>query len=114
MVPRNRDTTYAASTTNMYFLGIDAGGSKTECVVGDEAAVLGRATAPSCKLQAVGDDAARAALEQGIRQACAAAAIAPEALAAVCLRIAGVSRSDVEPRLRAMLGAITPAAVTIV
>src|SRR5205085_3362754 len=68
----------------------------------------------SCKLQAVGDDAARAALEQGIRQACAAAAIAPEALAAVCLGIAGVSRSDVEPRLRAMLSAITPAAVTIV
>src|SRR5438270_6145589 len=98
----------------MYFLGMDAGGSKTECAVGDESTVLGRATAPSCKIQAVGEERARVACQQGVREACAAAGIVPTELTAVCVGIAGVSRSDIAARLRAMIAEVTPARVTIV
>ncbi len=98
----------------MYFLGIDAGGSKTECAVGDEAAVLGRATAASCKIQTVGEERARAALEHGIRAACADAGIEPSTLARVCIGVAGVSSSDIAPKLRTMIAGITPAQVDVV
>src|SRR5216684_4483782 len=97
-----------------FFLGIDGGGSKTTFAVGDESVILGRAAAPSCKIQSVGEEAARAALERGIAGACTAAKISPQDLARVCIGVAGVSRADIADKLRAILAAITPAAVEVV
>jgi hypothetical protein len=37
-----------------FFLGIDGGGTKTRCVVGDEKSVLGAGTSSSSKVQRVG------------------------------------------------------------
>ena len=48
-----------------FFLGIDGGGSKTECMVGNETAVLGWAGSSSSKIARVGEEAAGAALREG-------------------------------------------------
>jgi len=97
-----------------FFLGIDGGGSKTTFAVGDESAILGRSSAPSCKIQSVGEEAARAALQRGIAGACTAAKISPQDISRACIGVAGVSRADIADKLRAMIATITPAAVEVV
>ena len=74
-----------------FYLGVDAGGSQTECAVGDDQAILGRSTATSCKVQKVGEDAARKALQQGVREACPKAGIKPQQLTHSCIGVAGAS-----------------------
>src|SRR5581483_1442244 len=78
-----------------YFIGIDGGGSKTECVLGDETRVLGRATTGSCKLQVVGEAAARGAIYEAMGKASAKWNVHPEQISGVCVGISGISRSDV-------------------
>lgn len=73
------------------YLGVDAGGSKTECAVGDDHAILGRSIATSCKVQKAGEDPARKALHQGIREACEKAGTTPQQLTNSCIGIAGAS-----------------------
>jgi N-acetylglucosamine kinase-like BadF-type ATPase len=74
-----------------FYLGVDAGGSKTECAVGDDHAVLGRATAASSKAQKVGQDAARLAIHAAIQQACQKAGVSPQQITRTCVGIAGAS-----------------------
>ncbi len=74
-----------------FFLGIDCGGTKTECAVGDESKVLGRATAATAKLARVSQDEARANLRTAIEQACAAADVQPAAIARTCFGLSGGS-----------------------
>ncbi len=97
-----------------YFLGIDGGGSKTEAALGDEQRVFARVTGGSCKVQAVGEERARAALQQVVRDACSSAGTAPERLARVVIGISGLSRSDIAALLRSYVGEVTPAAVEVV
>ena len=97
-----------------YFLGIDGGGSKTECVLGDEARVLGRAVGPSAKIQVVGRRAARAALLAAVRRACADAGIRPRQIARACIGLAGVSRADIAPAIRNILGEVLRCPVEVV
>src|SRR4051812_19793274 len=78
-----------------YYVGVDAGGTKTECAVGDDHATLGRSTAASCKIQRVGETAARAALLDAIRRACDAAAVSPADVSHTCIGIAGASDPQV-------------------
>ena len=98
----------------MYFLGIDAGGTKTTCAVGDEQQTLARVEAPSCKIQRVGEANARTALQQGTTEACAKAGITPQQLAAVCIGASGISQKDIADKLRTILASVTPAAVEAV
>jgi N-acetylglucosamine kinase-like BadF-type ATPase len=72
-----------------YFLGIDAGGTKTECVVGDATRILGRSTEGTVKIKKVG--AATAAVEL----ACTEAKIPPRNLARTCIGISGSSIPEV-------------------
>lgn len=74
-----------------YYVGVDAGGTKTECAVGDDHAILGRSTAASCKVQRVGEAAARAALHNAIRRACTAAFVSPQDISRTVVGIAGAS-----------------------
>ena len=77
-----------------YYVGVDAGGTKTECAVGDDHSILGRSTAASCKVQRVGEAAARAALHDSITRACEAAGVSPRNVACTCLGIAGASDTE--------------------
>jgi glucosamine kinase len=76
-----------------FFLGIDGGGSKTECMVGDETSVLGWASASSSKIARVGEEAAGAALRDGIERACAAAGMAASQIQRTCIGVSGASQA---------------------
>jgi glucosamine kinase len=78
-----------------YYLGIDGGGSKTTCVVGDEVSLLAKVTAGPCNITRVGEDRACEALQKAIREACAAAQIAPQQVQRACIGAAGAGREDV-------------------
>lgn len=83
-----------------FFVGIDAGGTSTRCVVGDERRVLGKANETSSKLTRVGPEEGRRALQSVIRQACAAARVDPRQVAHTCIGTAGASRADVVEAVR--------------
>jgi N-acetylglucosamine kinase-like BadF-type ATPase len=97
-----------------YFLGIDAGGSKTDCAVGDDAVVLGRALGSSSKIQRVGEHDARAALHSTILQACHLAEIQPRKIRRVCIGIAGLSHPDIAGKIREMIAEIVPGEIEVV
>jgi glucosamine kinase len=84
------------------FLGIDGGGSKTSCVIGDEACVLGWGTAGGSNVVRVGEGRAREALSTAIGQACAAAHVAPSEISRTCIGVAGAAR----PQVREVLGRV--------
>jgi glucosamine kinase len=76
------------------YLGIDAGGTKTDCAVSNGAELLGQATGASCKLARVGKERGRENLQSVIRQACEVAQIAPDELEHVCIGMAGASLAE--------------------
>jgi len=96
-----------------FFLGIDGGGTKTDCAVGDEVSRLGRADAGSCKIFRVGREAARQNLLQAVERACDSAKVGPRRLDAVCIGISGESIPEVVEWTRATLAEVTPAAVQV-
>lgn len=96
------------------FVGIDGGGTKTDCVVGDDASVLGRATAEACKVQKVGEEAARVALQTAIRRACAMSAADIGQVRSTCIGIAGAGRPDIVETVRTLVAGIVPGVVEVV
>jgi N-acetylglucosamine kinase-like BadF-type ATPase len=85
-----------------YFLGIDGGGTKTSCLVGDETNILGRATSGGSNIVPVGEANAREALAQVIRKACQAANITPEQIEHVCIGTAGAGAPKIATIIRSM------------
>jgi len=77
-----------------YYLGIDGGGSKTTCAVGDEVSLLAKVTAGPSNITRVGEARAREALHKAIREACAAARIAPQRVQRACIGAAGAAREE--------------------
>jgi N-acetylglucosamine kinase-like BadF-type ATPase len=73
------------------YLGIDAGGTKTECAVSNGAELLGQAVAGSCKLARVSAAQALENLHRAIVDACAAAQVTPGDVKNVCIGLAGAS-----------------------
>ena len=74
-----------------FFLGIDGGGTKTECVIGDEKRVLGKSVGSTIKIKKIGEDAAGKALEAAIGEACRSANITQREITRTCVGIAGSS-----------------------
>ncbi len=73
------------------YLGIDAGGTKTDCAVSNGAELLGQVTGASCKLARVGEKKARENLHAMIRRVADAARVLPEDVQHVCIGMAGAS-----------------------
>lgn len=75
-----------------YVLGIDAGGTKTVCLLADEQGnIVGEARAGGANLQAAGELEVEKVLHRVMEEALGSRAIVP---AAICLGIAGVDRPD--------------------
>ena len=74
-----------------YYLGIDAGGTKTESAVSNGAELLGQATSGSCKILRVGEEQARLNLRQAVLEACEAAKVRPAEIIQACIGISGAS-----------------------
>src|SRR5712675_2148641 len=73
------------------FLAIDAGGTKTRCLLADESHVLGRATTGSVKLMRVGEAEASARLQTMLTEVSLAAGVALSDVTQTCIGIAGVT-----------------------
>src|SRR5215210_7446922 len=85
----------------MHVLGIDAGGTKTVCLLADEQGVIvAEARGPGANLHAAGELAVEKVLHELMEQAIGDRAIA---LSAICLGIAGVDRDDEARTVRAIM-----------
>ena len=73
------------------YMGIDAGGTKTDCAIGNGTALLGEATGESCKVAQVGEEQARRALQEIIRRTCKTANVSPNDIEQLCIGISGAS-----------------------
>lgn len=76
------------------YLGIDAGGTKTDCAVSNGAELLGQASGESCKLSRVGRVKARENLQSVVQRACEAARVLVRDVQHVCIGMAGASLPD--------------------
>jgi len=86
-----------------FFLGIDGGGSKTSCLIGDEISVLASGTSKGSNVIRVGEAAARQALHDAIRQACVSANITPAQIQRACVGLAGAARPEVRNPVHRMI-----------
>jgi N-acetylglucosamine kinase-like BadF-type ATPase len=78
------------------FVGIDGGGTKTACAVGDEMRVIAIAEAGGSNLIRSGEAHARVSLLDAIDKACAEAGITPAGVCGACIGAAGAGRSEVK------------------
>lgn len=97
-----------------YYLGIDGGGTKTTCAVGDATNLLATATAGASNVVRVGEAQARASLHQSVRQACAAAGISPEQIAHTCVGGSGAAHPELASTVREFLAEILLTPIEVV
>src|SRR6266852_7392629 len=81
------------------FLGIDGGGSKTSCLIGDETSVLGVGTGGASNVVRVGEEQAREWLSTTIRQAGRVAKLERSHISNVCVGLAGAARPEISERV---------------
>jgi glucosamine kinase len=96
------------------FFGIDGGGSKTSCLIGDETSVLGAGTAGGSNPVRVGEAQAREALAAAIRQACAVANITPSQITRTCVGLAGAARPEISDLVRQCIAELVPSEIKVV
>ena len=101
------------------FLGIDGGGSKTSCLIGDETSVLGAGTGGASNVVRVGEAQARESLATAIHQACTGANIKPSEISSVCVGLAGAARPEIGELVRGIIsevisGEIKPDEINVV
>jgi len=97
-----------------HYLGIDGGGSKTRCVVGDEVLQRAPADAGPSNIKRVGEARARESLHQAISEACAAAKINPQQIERACIGVAGAGRNEVARTLGRFIAEIIPNKIEVV
>jgi N-acetylglucosamine kinase-like BadF-type ATPase len=96
------------------YLGIDAGGTKTECAVSNGAELLGQATGASCKLALVEAGRARENLHSVIGNACEAARVKETDVKHVCIGMAGASLPEAVSWVQETIREVIPAATIYV
>lgn len=97
-----------------FYLGIDGGGTKTRCALGDETTVLATSMSGGSNVVRVGEAKAREALHTAVRAACATATITPDQIGRICIGAAGAARPEIAAKIRSILEELTPAAVEVV
>ncbi len=97
-----------------YYLGIDGGGTKTTCAVGDDHSLLATATAGPSNIVRVGEAQARASLQEAVRQACAAAGIDPGQVAHTYVGGSGAARPELAAIVRRSLAEILSTPINVV
>jgi N-acetylglucosamine kinase-like BadF-type ATPase len=97
-----------------FYLGIDGGGTKTRCALGDERKNLGTAVAGASNVIRVGEAQARESLHASVREVCAAARIDPARIGRICIGAAGAARPEVAGKIQRILAELTPASIEVV
>jgi glucosamine kinase len=96
------------------FLGIDGGGSKTVCVLGDQTTILGRGRAGGSNVIRLGEALAREALHSAIGQACAAANIDSATISQTCIGVAGAGREDIAEKVQRLIAELVGGKILVV
>ena len=96
-----------------YYLGIDGGGTKTTCAVGDDLRLLATATAGGSNIVRAGELQARESLHQSVRQACAAAGITLTQVARTCVGGSGAARPELAAIVRSILAEILSSPIDV-
>lgn len=86
-----------------FYIGIDGGGTKTRCLLGNGSEVLATAMSGGCNIVRLGEASARESLLAVLRQVCAFAKISPEQIDAICIGAAGAARPEIAAKLRSIL-----------
>jgi len=97
----------------MFYLGIDAGGTKTRCALGDEITVLATSASAGSNLVRSGAAPSREALHASVREVCAAANISPHQITRICIGAAGGARPQIAVKIRGILAELTTAEVEV-
>ena len=97
-----------------YYLGIDGGGSKTTCAIGDESSLLATVETGPSNLTRVGETVARESLHKAIHEACNTAKIVPAELHRSCIGVAGAGRENVAAIIRTIVAEVIPGEVAVV
>ncbi len=100
--------------TVAYYLGIDGGGSKTACIVGDETSVLATVIAGPSNITRVGEARARESLHEAIHQGCATASIDPREVKRACIGVAGAGREEIAGVVRKIVTEVIAAEIEVV
>ncbi len=96
------------------FLGIDGGGSRTSCAIGDESLLLGSGTAGGSNVIRVGEMQAREALHTAIRQACAVANLTPAQVQRAYVGVAGAARPEISEVVRRLVAEVVRGEIEVV
>jgi glucosamine kinase len=96
------------------YLGIDGGGTKTTCAVGDEGSVLGTATSGGSNVTRVGEARAREALHAAVREACRLAKVDPAQVESACVGLSGAGRTEVRDAVVRMMAEVIGGRVRVV
>jgi N-acetylglucosamine kinase-like BadF-type ATPase len=91
-----------------FYIGVDGGGTKTTCAVGDERSSLAVASGPGSNVVRLGEDRARAGLIAAISQACREAKVSPVRVEAACIGAAGATHPEVNTAVRDIVRKILP------
>lgn len=97
-----------------FYLGIDAGGTKTEAAVSNGAELLGQSLGGSCKVSRVGEEEAGRNLREAIIKSCESARIRPRDLSRVCIGISGASIAGVVNWVQRVIHELVPGEVRVV
>ena len=96
------------------YLGIDGGGTKTTCLVGDENSTLGSGSGAGSNVIRVGEEAAHAALAAAIHQACTVAGVNLSDITRACLGASGAGRDEARDALRRGIAKLLSCEIEIV
>src|ERR1700687_1165828 len=92
---RRSHRTCVRTSPMAYYLGIDGGGTKTRCVLGDEMTVLATAMSGGSNIVRLGEMQQREPLHAAVRQVCAPATLSPAQISAVCIGATGADRPEI-------------------
>lgn len=95
------------------YLGIDGGGTKTRCALGDEIRTLATAVSGGSNVIRLGEAQARASLHAVVLEACAAAKVNPKQIQHICVGAAGAARPEIAAKIQSILVEVTPATVEV-
>jgi glucosamine kinase len=96
------------------YLGIDGGGSKTTCLIGDETSILGTGTGAASNPVRVGEAQARETLASAIRQACTVANVAPAQIRRACVGLAGAAQPEIIELAQRIMAELLPGEIRVV
>jgi glucosamine kinase len=97
-----------------YFLGIDGGGTKTRCVLGNDDSVLGTGIGSGCSILRVGEACARDSLAGAIHEACVSAGVSPQQISRTCAGVTGAADDGIASLVQRLLIEIIGGAIEVI